>query len=308
MAIVVFSPSFEYVFTNIKTHKIMFKHLGIVGAGIMGRGIAQIAALAKIDVSIYDVNESILRRSLELIKSDMRKLSVIGKLTPDELSAAVSKLHTRTSLPDLGHCDCIIEAVIEDIRVKKDLFKHLDLNSKSTSVLASTTSSLSITSIATYAQNPQRIIGTNFFSPVSTSELVEVIKGYKTDNETTEQTLAFVKSLGKIPIVVKDSPGFITGRISQPFYNEALRLLSENVANAEQIDRIMKTIGGFPSGPFEKMDETGIDTSLAVTQSLYDQSNGESRLRPNQILKQMVESGLLGKKSGKGFFIYEEEN
>jgi 3-hydroxybutyryl-CoA dehydrogenase len=285
----------------------MFKHLGIVGAGTMGRGIAQIAALSKIDISIYDVNETILRRSLELIKADLRKLINIGKLTPEEFSSTVSRLHTRTSLPDLGRCDCIIESVIEDIRVKKDLFKHLDSNTKSTAVLASTTSSLSITSIATYAHNPERIIGTNFFIPISTTEIVEVVKGYKTNNETIEQTIAFIKLLGKTPIVVKDSPGFIANRISQPFYNEALRLLSENVADAEQIDRITKIIGGFLSGPFETMDENGIDTSLAVTQSLYDQSNSEPRLRPNQILKQMVESGLLGKKTGKGFFSYEND-
>jgi 3-hydroxybutyryl-CoA dehydrogenase len=285
----------------------MFKHLGIVGAGLMGRGIARLAALSKIDVSLYDVNETILRRSLELIKADLRKLASISKLTQDELTSTMERLRTRTSLPDLGHCDCIIESVIEDIRVKKDLFKHLDANTKSTAVLASTTSSLSITSIATYARNPERIIGTHFFNPVETSELVEVVKGYKTNNETIEQSIALIKTLGKIPIVVKDIPGFIVERISQPFYNEALRIFGENIADAGQIDRIIKDIGGFSNGPFETMDDIGIDTWLTVAQSLYDQSFGESRLRPHHILKQMVESGLLGKKTGKGFFNYEEE-
>jgi 3-hydroxybutyryl-CoA dehydrogenase len=286
----------------------MFKHLGIVGAGTMGRGIAQLAALSKIDVSLYDVNETILRRSLELIKSDLRKLTNTNKLAPEEFSATIERLRTRTSLPDLGHCDCIIESVIEDIRVKKDLFKHLDTNTKSTAVLASTTSSLSITSIATDTRNPERIIGTHFFNPVGTSGLVEIVKGYKTNNETIEQSIEFIKSLGKTPIAVKDTPGFIVGRVSHPFYNEALRLLSENVADAEQIDRIMKIIGGFSSGPFEMIDNAGVDNSLAVMQSLYDQSYNEPRLRPHQILRQMVESGLLGKKSGKGFFNYEDAN
>jgi 3-hydroxybutyryl-CoA dehydrogenase len=284
----------------------MLKHLGIVGAGTMGSGIAQLAALSKIDVQLYDVNETILRRSIERIKADLRKMINLGKLPLEEFNGTLDRIRTRTSLPDLGHCDCIIESVIEDIRVKKDLFKHLDANTKSTAVLASTTSSLSITSIAALTRNPERVIGLHFFHPVNTAAIVEVVKGYKTNTETLDRAIEWAKLLGKDSIIVKDTPGFIVSRISLPIFSEALRLLGENVAYAEQIDNIVKKVGGFSTGPFETMDQMGIDSVLAEIESLYHQSHGEPRLRPHPILKQMVESGLLGKKSVKGFFDYEE--
>jgi 3-hydroxybutyryl-CoA dehydrogenase len=284
----------------------MLKHLGIVGAGTMGSGIAQLAALSKIDVQLYDINETILRRSIERIKADLRKMINLGKLPLEEFNGTLDRIRTRTSLPDLGHCDCIIESVIEDIRVKKDLFKHLDANTKSTAVLASTTSSLSITSIAALTRNPERVIGLHFFHPVNTAAIVEVVKGYKTNTETLDRAIEWAKLLGKDSIIIKDTPGFIVSRISLPIFSEALRLLGENVAYAEQIDNIVKKVGGFSTGPFETMDQMGIDSVLAEIESLYHQSHGEPRLRPHPILKQMVESGLLGKKSVKGFFDYEE--
>ena len=286
----------------------MFKHLGIVGTGTMGTGIAQLAVLSKINVQLYDVNETLLRRSTVRINANLRQMVNLGKLSPEELQAAMERIRTRTSLPDLGNCDFIIESVIEDIRVKKDIFKHLDASTKSTTILASTTSSLSITSIGANTRNPERIIGVHFFNPIETSALVEVVKGYKTNNETTEQVIAFINLLSKTPIVVKDTPGFIANRVSQPLFGEALRLLGENIANAEQIDRIVKIIGGFPAGPFELMDQIGVDVTLSEAQSLYEQSYGEPRLRPHPILKQMVESGWLGKKTSRGFFSYEETN
>jgi len=284
----------------------MLKHLGIVGAGTMGTGIAQLAAISKINVQLYDVNETILRRSIERIKANLRKTINLGKLPSEEFAATLERIRTRTSLPDLGHCDCIIESVIEDIRVKKDLFKHLDTNTKSTAVLASTTSSLSITSIAALTRNPERVIGLHFFHPVDTAALVEVVKGFKTNTDTLDRAIEWVKLLGKDPIIVKDTPGFIASRISLPMFSEALRLLGENVVSAEQIDNIVKKVGGFSMGPFETLDQMGIDSALAETESMYSQSYGEPRLRPHPILKQMVESGLLGKKSTKGFFNYEE--
>jgi 3-hydroxybutyryl-CoA dehydrogenase len=272
----------------------------------MGTGIAQLAALSKIDVQLYDVNETILRRSIERIKADLRKIINLGKLPLEEFNATVERIRTRTNLPDLGHCDWIIESVIEDLRIKKDPFKHLDINTKSTAVLASTTSSLSITSIAALTRNPERVIGMHFFHPVNTAALIEVVRGYKTNTETLDRAIEWAKLLGKNPIIVKDTPGFIANRISLPMFSEALRLLGENVAYAEQIDNIVKKIGGFSTGPFETLDQMGIDSVLAETESLYHQSYGEPRLRPHPILKQMAESGLLGKKSAKGFFNYEE--
>ena len=286
----------------------MVKNLGIVGTGTMGTGIAQLAVLSKIDVQLYDVNDTLLRRSTVRINANLRKMVNLGKISPEEAQASMDRIRTRTSLPDLGNCDFIIESVTEDIRVKKDIFKHLDASTKSTAILASTTSSLSITSVGAQTRNPERIAGVHFFNPSETTALVEVVKGYKTNNETIEKIIEFVNLLGKTPIVVKDTPGFIANRVSQPLFGEALRLLGENVASAEQIDRIVKTIGGFAVGPFESMDQVGIDSTLAETQSLYEQSYGEPRLRPHPILKQMVESGWLGKKTGKGFFSYEETN
>ncbi len=286
----------------------MFKQLGIVGTGTMGIGIAQLAVLSKIDVQLYDVNDTLLRRSTVRINANLRKMVNLGKISQEEVQASMERIRTRTSLPDLGNCDFIIESVIEDIRVKKDVFKHLDASTKSTTILASTTSSRSITSIGANTRNPERIIGVHFFNPIETSALVEVVKGYKTNNETIEKIIAFVNLLGKTPIIVKDTPGFIANRVSQPLFGEALRLLGENVADVEQIDHIVKIIGGIPAGPFESMDQIGIDTAFAEAQSLFEQSNGEPRLRPHPILKQMVESGWLGKKTNKGFFNYEETN
>jgi 3-hydroxybutyryl-CoA dehydrogenase len=284
----------------------MFKHLGIVGAGSLGTGIAQLASLSKIDVQLYDVNETILRRSLEQIKADLRKKINLGKLAQEEFTAVMDRIRTRTSLPDLGNCDCIIESVVEDLRVKKDLFKHLDAAAKYSALLASTTSSLSITSIASMTKNPERILGLHFFHPVMSTRLVEIVKGFKTNEETLDSALSLIRLLGKDPAVVKDTPGFIASRISLPLFTEALRLLGENVATAEQIDSIVKKIGGFASGPFETLDQRGIDSALAEMQSLYEQSFEEPRLRPHPILKKMVESGLLGEKSGYGFFRHEE--
>jgi 3-hydroxybutyryl-CoA dehydrogenase len=286
----------------------MIKHLGIVGVGTMGSEIAQLAALSKIDVQLYDVNDTILRRSIERIKSNLRKMVNLGKLQQDEFTSILGLIRTKTSISDLGNCDCIIEAVIEDIKVKKDLFKHLDINTKSSAILASTTSSLSLTSISALTRNPERVIGMHFFNPVETTKLVEVIKGHKTNDETAERAFEFLKILGKTPVMVKDTPGFIAGRFAQSYYGEALRLLGENVADAGQIDNIVRSIGSFTYGPFETLDKIGIDSVLAEMNLLYEQSYGEARLRPHPILNKMADSGLLGKKSGKGFFSYDETN
>ena len=285
----------------------MVKHFGLVGAGTMGTGIAQVAALAGHEVMLYDINATVLRQALERVKTDFQKGVARGKLTKEQTSEAFGRIHPRTRLSDLGHCECIIEAVIEELRIKKDLFRHLEADTKQTTILATNTSSLSVTAIASTVRHPERVVGMHFFNPAHIMKLVEVVQGQQTSLETMRQTVELAKQIGKTPVVTKDTPGFIVNRVARPFYGEALRLLGENVATVEQIDRIVKSGGGFPMGPFELMDLIGIDINFAVTQSMYEQYFGEPRYRPHPIQKRMVDSGLLGKKVGQGFYKYEEK-
>ncbi len=285
----------------------MVKHLGVVGAGTMGAGIAQVAALSKIDVLLYDINDTVLRRSLERIKGDLKTGLDKGKLTQEQITEAVTRIHPRTALSDFHSCEFVIEAALEDLRVKKDLFKHLENDTKTSAILATNTSSFSVTAIASSMRKPDRVVGMHFFNPAHIMKLVEVVQGQNTSSETVRIALELAQRLGKTPVLAKDTPGFIVNRIARPFYGEALRLLGENAATHEQIDRIMKEVGGFPMGPFELMDLIGIDINLSVTQSMYEQSFGEPRFRPHPIQKRMVDSGLIGKKAGKGFYAYPDD-
>ena len=285
----------------------MFKHVGVVGAGTMGSGIAQAIATAKIDVSIYDVNDTLTRQGVERVRGELKRGVQKGKLTPEELTAAMERIRMKSNIADLGSCDLVIEAVIEDLRVKRDLFRHIEKNTKPTTILATNTSSLSVTAMGNGLARPDRLLGLHFFNPAHIMKLVEVISGENTAADVLQSSVEFVKHIGKTPVTVKDTPGFIVNRIARPYYGEALRLLGENVATVEQIDRITKSIGGFAMGPFELMDLIGIDVNFSVTTSMFDQYFGEARYRPHPIQKKMVDSGLLGKKSGQGFYKYKDK-
>ncbi len=284
----------------------MVKHLGVVGAGNMGTGLAQLAALAGIDVALYDINGTLLRQALERVKANFKSATDKGELRQEQTSEAFSRIHPRTRLAELNLSDIVVEAAIEDLRMKKDLFKHLEADTKPTTILASTTSSLSITAIASATRHPEKVVGLHFLDLPASAPLVEVIQGQQTSFDTVERSIDFLKDLKKSAVVAQDNPGFIVHRVIQPFYGEALRILGERIAEVEQIDRIMKIMGGFGSGPFESMDAAGLDVHLAITQTLHDQSSGEPRYRPHSILRQMVEAGMLGKKAGRGFYTYDE--
>ena len=278
--------------------------LGIVGAGTMGTGIARAAALNKFNVALYDINETVILNGIARMTSEMKRSVEKQKLSQEEMTDTLSRIHARTKLSDLGHCDIIIEAVLEDLRIKKDLFRHLEGDAKPDAILATNTSSLSVTAIASGVKKPERVVGLHFFNPVYLMKLVEVVQGAQTSEETMQRAIEFGEKLGKTCIRATDTPGFIVNRVARPFYGEALRILGEGIASVEDIDRIVKGEGGFSMGPFELMDLIGIDVNLAVTQSVYEQFFNDPRYRPHPIQRQMVDSGKLGKKSGKGFYNY----
>ncbi len=277
--------------------------LGVVGGGQMGSGIAHVAAAAGLTVTLVDVEERFLDKARAAIEKNLDREVAKGKRTADEKAAALGRLSTTTRLEALAGVDAVVEAIVEDETVKKDLFRRLDAACRTDAILASNTSSISITRLAAATRRPEAFIGMHFMNPVPVMQLVEVIRGIATSDATAAAVDALARRLGKTPIQCHDYPGFISNRVLMPMINEAIEALREGVATKEAIDGIMKLGMNHPMGPLQLADFIGLDTCLSILRVLQ-QGFGDPKYRPSPLLVRMVDAGWLGKKSGRGFYEY----
>jgi 3-hydroxybutyryl-CoA dehydrogenase len=276
--------------------------VGIVGAGTMGAGIAQVCAMAGHDVILFDLNQKAIQKAQLSIEKNLNKAITLGKATESSKEEALKCLITTIELEDLK-VDLVIEAIVERLDVKTKLFTSLaEINSMET-ILATNTSSIPITQISAAIPNPSRVVGIHFFNPAHIMKLVEVVRGAHTSETVAKFAFDFVKQIGKTPIMAKDSPGFIVNRVARHYYVEGLKVLEENVASHEDIDALLES-SGFKMGPFRLMDLIGVETNFSVTESMFNLFYQDSKFRPSKIQKQKVDAGHHGRKSGKGFYSY----
>ena len=280
--------------------------LGVIGAGAMGRGIAQIAAQAGVTVRLYDNNAEAVQAAVQALAQTWDKLLQKGKLTAEAVAAAQQCLVPAGSLKDMADCQLVIEAIVERLDVKRDLFAALEAIVGPDCILASNTSSLSITAIAAACQRPQRVAGYHFFNPVPLMKVVEVIDGLRSDPAVGDQLAVLARRMGHTPVRAKDMPGFIVNHAGRGLNTEGLRVAQEAVASFEQIDAIMREQAGFRMGPFELLDLTALDVSHPVMESIYRQFFDEPRFRPSPITTLRLAGGLLGRKVGEGFYVYRD--
>jgi 3-hydroxybutyryl-CoA dehydrogenase len=281
------------------------RRIGVVGAGQMGRGIAQVAAQAKLDVVVHDVNEGALRAGLERIGSDLGRLVAKERITAAERGAILERIAPGAALADLGGCDLVIEAASEQIEIKLALFAELDRVLRPQAILASNTSSISLTKLAGATARPQQVIGMHFMNPVPVMKLVEVVRALQTSEDTYRVICELGARLGKQLITSRDMPGFVVNRMLIPFINEACFALQEGLGTPEDIDLGAKLGLNHPMGPLELADLIGLDTCLAIAEVLQREF-GEDKYRPAALLRNYVAAGWLGRKSGRGFYSYEK--
>ncbi len=276
--------------------------VAIAGAGAMGSGIAQVFAIAGLEVLLYDVAETSLSKAKATIEQQLAGAVAKGKMDESGKSKVLERINYTTDINVLK-ADIVVEAIVEKLEVKKQLFAKLAAINNSETILASNTSSIPITQIAKGILHPERIVGMHFFNPAHIMKLVEVISGVETSEEVAQAVKDLVTALGKTPVMCKDSPGFVVNRVARHYYVESLKILEERATTVENIDALMES-AGFKLGPFKLMDLVGNDINFAVTSSLFASFHQESKFRPSRIQQQKVEAGHLGKKSGKGFYNY----
>jgi 3-hydroxybutyryl-CoA dehydrogenase len=277
--------------------------VGIVGAGTMGAGIAEVAARSGARVNLYDVEQAAIDRGITTVRQSLARAVERNKVGADEAQAALERIRPVLDLSRLAECDVVVEAVPERADLKQRVFQTLGAACSETALLASNTSSLSITEISSGVPNPERVVGLHFFNPVPVMQLVEVVRGQVTSDDAVERATRVAQQLGKRAVLARDTPGFIVNRVARPFYLEGLRLVGDGFADVAAVDTAMRG-QGFRMGPFELMDLIGIDVNLAVSASIFEQSFGEQRFRPHVLQASLVRAGQYGRKTGRGYYDY----
>lgn len=280
--------------------------IGVIGAGTMGAGIAQLAAMQGHDVVLFDTSSVAMKQADERLHKTLDLLIEKGKITSSVASNVVAHIKNASLFDDFKDCDLIIEAVIEEIAIKQEIFRTLESKCKPDCILATNTSSLSVTSIASSCKNTNRVVGIHFFNPAPVMPLVEIIPGIGTDEQTIKCCRDFIDLWKKTTVIVKDTPGFIVNRVARPFYGEAIRIYEEGIADFATIDWAMKEFGGFKMGPFELMDFIGNDVNYKVTETVWTQLFFDPRYKPSLTQKRLYEAGYWGKKKGRGYYNYAD--
>lgn len=280
--------------------------VGIIGAGTMGIGIAQVAATNGCKVWVYDANTKQVETATVGLEKTLTKLVDKQKISSEKMVEILSNISIATELKDFKDCELVIEAIIENKEIKTKVFTELEKHVSESCVIASNTSSISITSLGAELHKPERFIGIHFFNPAPLMPLVEIIPSLITEKYLAEKMYNLMKDWGKVPVIAKDIPGFIVNRIARPYYGEGLRIVEENIATIEQVDEAMKTIGNFKMGPFELMDLIGVDVNFSVTTTVYKEYFYDPKYKPSLLQQRMAEAKLHGRKTGKGFYDYSE--